>query len=149
MVKVLYADTSAVVGAYLADEVEHAHLKDLLLSQNYIVLTSELTRVELASAVTAAKRTGRIPDNSALLYQFDQDSAPGNRFGVIPLAPHRVFPAARRLVTENHPLRTLDAIHLAVALHEVAPLTGSALVTMVSRDQRQADAATANGLSVL
>jgi len=54
MVKVLYADTSAVVGAYLADEVEHAHLKDLLLSQNYIVLTSELTRVELASAVTAA-----------------------------------------------------------------------------------------------
>jgi predicted nucleic acid-binding protein len=84
-----------------------------------------------------------------LLYRFDQDSAPGNRFGLIPLAPHRTFPAARRLVTENHPLRTLDAIHLAVALNEAAALTGGGPVTMVTRDQRQADAAKANGLSVL
>jgi hypothetical protein len=52
-----------------------------------------------------------------LTSELDHDTAAGNLLGVIPLAPHRVFPAARRLVTENHPLRTLDAIHLAVALY--------------------------------
>jgi hypothetical protein len=83
-----------------------------------------------------------------LLYQFDHDTAAGNFLGVIPLAPHRVFPAARRLVTGNHPLRTLGAIHLAVALYEAPMLTGGASVTTVTRHQRQADAAKANGLDV-
>lgn len=147
--KVLYADTSAMVGAYLSDETEHVALKELLFSQEYSVLTSELTRVEFASAVTAAKRLARISDHLGLLRQFDHDTAPDGHFGVIPLAPHRILPAARRLVQENHPLRTLDAIHLAVALYEVSALTGGEPAVMVTRDQRQADAAKANGLSVL
>ena len=147
--KVLYADTSAVVGAYLSDEAEHVALKELLFSRVHSVLTSELTRVEFASAATAAMRLGRISDHLGLLRQFDHDTATGGHFGVIPLAPHRILPAARRLVLENHPLRTLDAIHLAVALYEVSALTGGEPAVMVTRDRRQADVAKANGLSVL
>lgn len=146
--KAFYADTSAVVGAYLDDEPGHVELKALLFDSRNLVLTSELTRIEFASALTAAKRIGRIPDARELLYQFDKDVLAGEAPGIIPLEPARIFPAARRLVTENYPLRTLDAIHLAVAMHETAAFTGGEPVTMVTRDQRQADAAKANGFEV-
>jgi predicted nucleic acid-binding protein len=146
MVTVLYADTSAVVGAYLTDEADHVELRKLLIEGGHLVLTSELTRLEFASAVTAAKRTGRIPDAGEFLHQFDQDSR--TVLGVIPLAPPRIFAAARRLVTDNYPLRTLDAIHLAVAMHDTAELAGGEPITFVTRDDRQADAAKANGFEV-
>ncbi len=147
MVTALYADTSALVGAYLADEPEHATLQELLFGGENLVLTSELTRVEFASAITAAKRLGRVPDARQFLSRFDADSQ--SLLGVIPLAPHRIFPAARRLVMDNYPVRTLDAVHIAVAMHDTAELTGGEQVTLVTRDQRQAEAAKANGLAVL
>jgi predicted nucleic acid-binding protein len=147
MVTVLYADTSAVVGAYLADEPDHAELRKLLIDGDHRVLTSELTRLEFASAVTAAKRNGRIPDARAFLAQFDEDAR--SVLGVIPFEPRRIFAAARRLVTDHYPVRTLDAIHIAVAMHDAAELTGGEPVTFVTRDERQADAAKANGFEVL
>ncbi|WP_410620639.1 type II toxin-antitoxin system VapC family toxin [Amycolatopsis sp. cmx-8-4] len=143
---VLYADTSAVAGAYLTDETDHVELRKLLIDGGHLVLTSELTRLEFASAVTAAQRTGRIPDAKEFLHQFDQDSR--TVLGVIPLAPPRIIAAARRLVLD-YPLRTLAAIHIAVAMHDTAELTGGAPVTFVTRDDRQAEAARANGLEVL
>lgn len=147
MVTAFYADTSAVVGAYLTDEPDHAELKKLLIDGEHLVLTSELTRLEFASAITAAKRNGRIPDAREFLTQFDEDAR--TVLGVIPLASPRIFSAARRLVTDNHPVRTLDAIHIAVAMHDTAELTGGEPVTFVTRDERQADAAKANGFEVL
>lgn len=142
-----YADTSAVVGAYLTDEPDHTELKKLLIDGEHLVLTSELTRLEFASAITAAKRNGRIPDAREFLTQFDEDAR--TVLGVIPLASPRIFSAARRLVTDNYPVRTLDAIHIAVAMHDTAELTGGEPVTFVTRDERQADAAKANGFEVL
>jgi predicted nucleic acid-binding protein len=147
MVTVFYADTSAVVGAYLSDEADHAELRELLIDSGHLVLTSELTRLEFASAMTAAKRDGRIPDAREFLAQFDEDTR--TVLGVIPLEPPRIFPAARRLVTDNYPVRTLDAIHIAVAMHDTAELTGGEPVTFVTRDERQAEAAKANGFKVL
>ncbi|MEU0795210.1 type II toxin-antitoxin system VapC family toxin [Amycolatopsis sp. NPDC005961] len=144
---VLYADTSAVVGAYLVDEPDHAELRKLLIEGDHVVLTSELTRLEFASAVTAAKRTGRIPDAREFLAQFDEDTR--SVFGVIPLSPPRIFAAARRLVTDKYPVRTLDAIHIAVAMHDTAELTGGEPVAFVTRDQRQGEAAKASGFEVL
>jgi predicted nucleic acid-binding protein len=147
MVTVFYADTSAVVGAYLTDEADHVELRKLLIDGGHLVFTSELTRLEFASAMIAAKRTGRIPDARDFLHQFDEDAR--TVLGVIPLEPPRIFAAARRLVTENYPVRTLDAIHLAVAMHDTAELTGGEPVTFVTRNQRQAEAAEANGFEVL
>ncbi|WP_372663918.1 type II toxin-antitoxin system VapC family toxin [Amycolatopsis kentuckyensis] len=149
MVTVLYVDTSALVTAYLADEPEHGRFRKLLLEGDSPVVSSDFTRIEFAGAMTAAKRTGRIPDPVAMLAHFDYLSSPDGELVLIPFDPSRVIPAARRLVTENYPVRTLDAIHIAVAMHSTAELTGGEPVTFVTRDERQADAAKANGFEVL
>ncbi|GAB3133654.1 type II toxin-antitoxin system VapC family toxin [Amycolatopsis sp. NPDC004378] len=149
MVTVLYADTSALVTAYLPDEPEHARFRELLLDGDDFILSSDFTRIEFAGAVTAAKRTGRIPDASILLAHLDEFASPAGGLMLIPFNPNRVIMAARRLVVENYPVRTLDAIHIAVAMHDTAELTGGEPVTFVTRDERQADAAKANGFEVL
>ncbi len=50
----LYADPSALARAYLADEPDHAMLREMLLAGPDQVVTSALARVELASAIRAA-----------------------------------------------------------------------------------------------
>jgi hypothetical protein len=102
--RVFCADTSALVSAYLSDEPDHAELKKTLLGGFDVVLTSELARIEFASAVAAAKRFGRVPDIAGFLNQFDQDSRSGDQFSLIPLVLSRVMPAARALVTEHYPV---------------------------------------------
>jgi len=146
---VYYVDTSAFVSAYLADEPDHATYRELLLDSDELILSSDLTRIEFASAMTAAKRTGRIPDAVRVLERFDDLASPDGALALIPFNPERVIPAARRMVCENYPVRTLDAVHLAVAMHDTAELTGGEPITLVTRDQRQAEAAKANGLAVL
>ncbi|WP_233223296.1 type II toxin-antitoxin system VapC family toxin [Amycolatopsis sp. CA-128772] len=146
---VLYLDTSALVTAYMADEPEHDKFRELLLEGGDPIMSSDFTRIEFAGAMTAAKRTGRIPDPAAVLAHFDHLASPDGDLALIPFDPGRVIPAARRLVTENYPVRTLDAIHIAVAMHSTAELTAGGPVTFVTRDQRQADAAKANGFEVL
>ncbi|MTD54144.1 PIN domain-containing protein, partial [Amycolatopsis sp. RM579] len=142
MVIALYADTSAVAGAYLADEPDHRALRELLFENGHLVLTSELTRLEFASAIATAKRQGRIPGAPEFLAQFDEDTEQG-LLNLIPLAPHQIMPTARHVVLGDKPVRTLDAIHLAVAMRDAVSLVGGAPVAMVTRDQRQADAAKA------
>jgi predicted nucleic acid-binding protein len=149
VVTVLYVDTSALVTAYLRDEPEHDKFRKLLLEDAAPILSSDFTRVEFAGALTAAKRTGRIPDPAAVLAHFDHLASPEGDLVLIPFDPDRVIPAARRLVSENYPVRTLDAIHIAVAMHSTAELTDGGPVTFVTRDDRQAEAAKANGFEVL
>lgn len=144
----LYADTSAVVRAYLADEPDHEPLRRLLFGSGELVFTSELTKVEFASAVTTAKLMGRIPDARDYVERFEADTAPGQPFKVIPFAPTMTFSMAERLVLGNHRLRTLDAIHIAVAMRGTAELAGGEAVAFVTRDERQAEVAKANGLEV-
>ncbi|WP_240490700.1 type II toxin-antitoxin system VapC family toxin [Amycolatopsis vancoresmycina] len=146
---VLYVDTSALVTAYLRDEPEHDKFRELLLEGGDPIMSSDFTRIEFVGAMTAAKRTGRIPDPAALLAHFDHFASPDGDLLLIPFDPERVIPAASRLVAENYPVRTLDAIHIAVAMHSTAELTAGDPVTFVTRDERQADAAKANGFEVL
>jgi predicted nucleic acid-binding protein len=111
------------------------------------VLTSELTAVELTSAASAAVRAGRIPDPSRLLRVMDADMGSGGPVVLILLRPDAVLPHARRLLLE-HSLRTLDAIHLAVAVLEAPALASDGKVELVTRDEPQAAAARALGLTV-
>jgi predicted nucleic acid-binding protein len=48
----------------------------------------------------------------------------------------------------DHRLRTLDAIHLAVAVHVQRPLAAGGAFALVTRDERQAEAALALGVAV-
>lgn len=143
----VYADTSAIVRAYFADEDDHVGLRASLLEGDDVVVTSELARIEFASAVHAAARVGRVHEPTMVLARFDADCQEDGPLTLLRLRPATDLPAARRLLAE-HALRTLDAIHLAVALHVARPLAVGADLTLVTRDVRQADAAGALGLAV-
>ena len=145
-VTVLYADTSAVIRAYFVDEPEHPTLHELLLQGHEAVVTSEITRLELASAAAAA-RAGRIGEAAAVLAAFDADCGAGGPISLLRLQPEDVLPRAVDLVQQQR-LRTLDAIRVAVAL-SVPHLLVEDDVTFVTRDQQQEAAATALGLRVL
>lgn len=145
---VLYADTSALVRAYLADEPDHPQLRLLLLESGNAVVSSEIARVEFASAVTAAERSSRLAKAEILLNRFDADCQPGGAIGLLALDTAHALGLARDLV-RSRSLRTLDAIHLAVALTDGVRLAGSDLLTLVTRDADQANAATALGLPTI
>ncbi|GAA1215312.1 type II toxin-antitoxin system VapC family toxin [Prauserella alba] len=142
-----YADTSAVVGAYLPGEPGHAEIRDLLLQSESRVLTSELTRVEFASATAAAMRGRRLEDARLLVARFDADNGPGRPFKVLSFDGGTVLRTAHGLVLEHVGLRTLDALHLAIAISDARRLVDDGPV-FVTRDNRQAEAAKAHGFEL-
>ena len=141
----IYADSTALVRAYFPDEPDHADLRTLLLEGNEAVVTSEIARLELASAARGASSGGRLSRWSELLARIDVDLAEGGPIGPIGLRPDLILPAAYRLVVE-HRLRTLDAIHLAVCVEECPAFAGDDTIIFVTRDREQAAAARALGL---
>lgn len=145
---IYYADTSAVVRAYLSSEPEHEQLRRLLLEGTLPVVTSELTRVEFASAMAAAARSGRIRRPKVLLDRFDADSQGDGPLTLLTFDTIAVLPLARRLVRE-HPVRTLDALHLAVALTDGRELAAGEPLSMVTRDRAQSMTAESLGLSLV
>jgi predicted nucleic acid-binding protein len=146
-VSLFYADSSALVRAYFADEPDHAELRALLLEQRQPVVTSEITRLELASAVRAASAAGRISRVKDLLARIDGDLAEDGVLSAIDLRAEVIFPAAYRLILE-HRLRPLDAIHVAVCAEDCPSLAGDDEITFVTRDADQAKAARALGFAV-
>ena len=142
----LYADTSALMRAYFADEPDHELLRGLLLEGVEPVVTSELARVEFASAVTAARRAGCLPEASTVLDRFDADCGDDGPLTLLRLDPEPVLAIAHELV-RDYRLRTLDAIHLAVALTDAADLAAGEKLTMVTRDEDQAAAAREAGIA--
>ncbi len=79
------------------------------------------------------------------LDRFDADCGNDGPIALLRFDPAAVFPLAYRLVTE-HDVRTLDAIHLAVVSTAATELAGGESVVLVTRDDRQASAATSMGL---
>jgi uncharacterized protein len=144
---VLYCDSSALVRAYLSDEPGHMELTQLLFDPSRLVVTSAITEVEIAAGISAAARHGRIADREARLAEASADMGSDGTVALIELEPRRVLPRARSLC-ERHPLRALDAIHLAVALSEREELAGEGELVFVTRDADQAAAARAEGLVV-
>lgn len=144
----LYADTSALVRAYFSHEPDHESLRSSLRQGPDPVVTSELARLEFASATFAAARAERLRRPDDVLARFDGDCRPEGPIALLALDPRRVFPEAQRLLA-SHPLRTLDAIHLAVALIDGRGLAGGNGLAFVSRDEPQRAAAEAEGLSLL
>jgi hypothetical protein len=146
-VSLLYADSSALVRAYFSDEDDHDDLRTMLLEGKEPVVTSEIARLELASAVRAAVSGRRLPRSSELLARIDGDFAEGGRIGPIDLRSDIILPAAYHLVVE-HGLRTLDAIHLAVCVEDCPAFAGDAPIAFVTRDLDQAAVARTLGLDV-
>jgi predicted nucleic acid-binding protein len=140
----LYADTSAIVRAYFSDQPDHDELRSLLLESDAAVMTSELTRIEFASAVHRVPMPERV--RKVLLDSFDGHCGPGGPLALISLEPTTVLPRAHAL-TLAHRLRALDAIHLAVAVEQTQPAELTDVV-FVTRDHEQAAAAARLGFTV-
>ena len=143
----LYADSSALLRAYFVDEDEHLELRNLLLGQREPVVTSEITRLELASAVRSVYSAGRAARSSDLLGRIEGDLAEDGAISPIDLRADVIIPTAYRFILE-HRLRPLDAIHLAVCVEDCPGLAGDQEVVFVTRDGDQAKAARALGLAV-
>ncbi len=143
----VYADTSALVRAYFADEPEHDELRALLRESSDPVVTSELARLEFASATFSAARTGRLRRPEVVVARFDEECRTDGPIALLALEPLRVFPECHRLIA-MHPVRTLDAIHLAVALLDAARMAGGGEAIFVTRDEKQGIAAKSEGLTV-
>jgi len=144
----LFAESSSIVTAFSPDETDHDRMRILLLGGPGPVVASELVRLEFVSAVSAAARDRRIADGAPLIARFDAECAPGGRLKLLALRGRATLARAAQLV-QVHRLRSLDAIHLAVALEDGLALTRGEQLLFVTRDARQAAAARALGLSVL
>lgn len=142
----VYADTSALVRAYFPDEEDHEYLRNLLLEGREPVVTSEITRVELASAIVAAFRDGRLDDRDTMLLRVDADCSDEGPIAVLRLDSGPVLEVAYDLV-KAHRLRALDAIHLAVAA-EVGPRLDPGGIAFITRDRDQAAAASELGFTL-
>ena len=136
-----YFDTSALVKRYV-DEVGRREVLQLL--RRHECVASAVFPVELRSALRRRVSEGtleaaRLPD---ILKRVTADRP----YWTLVEVGADVLGAAETLVA-THPLRTLDAIHVASAQLFAARVSSPELV-FVSADKRQTEAAAAIGLAV-
>ena len=145
---VLFVDSSVLVRAYLADEDGHAAACSQVFGSEPVI-ASELARVEVTRAFVAAVRGRRLTRSvsARLIERLDHDLAGVGVLRMIEFDGPPTLARARELVLE-HGIRTLDAIHLAVADREGRALAGPDELIFVTRDREQARVARALGLAV-
>lgn len=135
-----YFDTSALVKRYV-DEPGRREVQQLV--RRHDCVTSAILSVELRSALRrrVAERTLDSSRVSEILKRVAADRA----YWTVVEVGTEVLSGAEALVSV-HPLRTLDAIHVASAQLFANRLSISDLM-FVSADKRQIDAASAIGLA--
>ena len=140
-VRGVYVDSSALAKLYVP-EPESERLERFLLGRRDLMI-SELAVTEVISAVARRKREGALAAEQAnqIRDAVLTDAASGS-FRRLDLNP-AVHREAERLLltTESVPLRTLDALHVALAA------SGGAR-WVVTFDNRLAEVATLHGLQV-
>ncbi len=118
----LYFDTSAILPYYRQEHASN-RVQALLESQTKPVLTSHLTKVEVASALARWVRMGELsePQANRIESAFHDDVSHG-RFSLRPIETDHYQRASQWIATRKTSLRTLDALHLACAEHHQARL---------------------------
>jgi predicted nucleic acid-binding protein len=109
------------------------------------VITAELATVELHSGIAAAVRAGRLRRATPTFERIDHDIASG-AIALVPMTTAIVERATELVV--RHVLHALDALHLATALDARAAFDAEDQLVFVTRDQRQAIAARAEGFTL-
>jgi predicted nucleic acid-binding protein len=134
-----YFDTSALVKRYIDEPGRREVLR--LLRRNECV-TSAVLPVELQSGLRRRVAAGSI--DAARLPAILQHVAVDRTYWTLVEVGHEVLAGAEKLVA-THPIRTLDAIHVASA--QLFAARGSIVgLTFVSSDKRQTETAIAVGL---
>lgn len=136
-----YFDTSALVKRY----IKEAGRRDVLqLLRRHEVVTSAILPVELRSALRRRVSEGAL-DGKRVTQILDRVATDRAYWTLIEVAGD-VLTVAETLVA-THPVRTLDAVHIASAQIFKNRLSIPDLL-FVSADQRQAHAASAAGMAV-
>jgi predicted nucleic acid-binding protein len=144
-----FIDTSVFVRAYMSDEARNDEAMSILIGRDRLV-ASALLGVESVAAIRAAQRSGRVPQSVAddVLAAIEDDTSSSGVVELIPLDGLTTLERARQIVFD-HPVRTLGAVHLAVAVREGRLLAEpDEELVFTTFDDRQRDAARALGLSV-
>jgi uncharacterized protein len=138
----LYIDSSALAKLYVP-EAESEKL-DALLRGRFSLMISELAITEVLSAVARRKREGELlPELANQIRDAVLADADSGSFARLHLDPSVHREAERLLLaTTSLPLRTLDALHLALAF-------SGAATHVVTFDHRMRAAAFQSGLSVV
>lgn len=135
----IYLDTSVVAPLYWAEALSNQ--VEELLSHETEPTVSQLVEVELVSALSRRVRMAEISQTeaSAIAAQFQADL--DNGFYIrLPLEPLHYTTAHNWISQFNTPLRTLDALHLAVA--------ASNGISLITADAALAESAETLGLQV-
>lgn len=136
-----YFDTSALAKRYV-DEIGRREVLRLL--RRHDCVTSAVLPVELRSALRRRVSEGTV--DSARMPEILKRIAADRAYWTLVEVGTDVLAAAETLVA-IHPLRTLDAIHVASAQLFAARVSAPKFV-FVSADARQTDAAAAVGMTV-
>jgi predicted nucleic acid-binding protein len=110
----VYVDSSVLVRAYLPDEKGHDDARSLLDAAEHLLVTSTWTAVEVTSALARAARGLRVEDLDAVLAVLAADTGDDGPVTVLRGDTTQVERASARIV-RDHAIRSLDALHLAVA----------------------------------
>lgn len=143
---IVYADTSALASAFLADEGRGGDVLALLRAPTASVVTSEIARPELIGAIERAARAGRMPEpEAARAFAREGVWAPAGPVVVVETTSHDLDRAS--LLCADHALRALDAIHLA-ACERIAGAQREE-VALLSFDREQTRVAGEEGIVLL
>lgn len=135
----MFLDTSVLV-KLLTPEPDSEHFAGLV--EGGTLSSSDLTQVEVFSALTAKERGGLITREFRLkAWQVFETMIEDGQLSLLPVTPD-AFRKARQFIEMNHPvvgLHALDAVQMAVCdLHQDFPL--------VSKDHRMLAAAARLGI---
>jgi predicted nucleic acid-binding protein len=145
----IYLDTSALLPYYRAEALSEV-IQDLLMAAEEQVLITDLTKVEFASALARWVKMKELSEADALGVEaaFFEDIDAGC-YSVRAIESRHYEKAMDWLLSRKAPLRTLDALHLAVAalrradlvtadtqLAQAAQIFGVRYQLLVPRDQK-------------
>jgi len=136
-----YLDTSALAKWYLNEPGSEAFVD--YLQRVDVAIISRLVATELRSLLARRRRIGELPQElETIIFATFQDDISSASLQLYPF-DDSLFDEATNLITRypEHPLRTLDALHIATARHHEIPVIATA-------DNVLADAASSMGLTV-
>jgi len=135
----VYIDTSVIVAYYCPEELSQKAEDFLLAHANPAI--SNLTELEVFSAISRKVREGRLDKKTArrILAKF-MEHVDGRFYTNLLLGPHHFRLARDWIGSFNTGMRSLDALHLAVASTQECPL--------VTADRGLAESAEILGLEV-
>ncbi len=146
MTNTYYFDTSGLIKLYVK-ETGSPWIKKIYDSPNQTITFSKIGVVEAAAALARRTRMKDLNQNKQRLLYIKMLWDTNRRFQVFAVSDDMIFEAAA--LTQRHPLRGYDAVHLATALEINRNLLLSRLapLTFICADDKLLQAAITEGLS--